>query len=87
MREQVERLEAHPDALPNLVDVGLGSVDLDVLEPDLAAGGHLEHVHAAQESRLARTTGAEDDDDLTLDDIHVYAAQDLEIAEGLVQVR
>ena len=50
-----------------------------------AAGANvLEHIQAAQERRLARTRGAKDDADLAGSDIQVYAPQDVQVAEELV---
>jgi hypothetical protein len=84
--EEVELLEHHPDARAQLVDVGVGIGDLVALDEDLAAGGGLEHVDAAQQRRLARARGPDDADDLALTDVEVDALEHLVVAEVLVEV-
>ena len=50
-----------------------------------AAGANvLEHVQAAQERRLTRTRGTEDDADLAGSDVQVDTPQDMQVAEELV---
>ena len=83
--EEVELLEDHADPRAQLVDVGVGVGDLVALDEDLALGGRLQHVDAAQQGRLARSGGADHADDLALLDVEVDALEHLVVAEGLVQ--
>src|SRR5262249_13518849 len=56
------------------------------VDPDLAFGGALEEVHAAQQRRLARAAGPDDRHAFAARDLEVDALQHLEGAEALVQV-
>ncbi len=86
VREEVELLEDHADAAAYGVDVDVGVGHLGAADEDLALGGLLQQVDAAQQGRLAGTGGADDADDLALADLQVDAAQDVVVPEGLVQV-
>ena len=59
--------------------------DLLALDDDPAGVDRLEQVDAAQERGLARARRADEADDLVLGDHEVDPAQDLELAERLVQ--
>jgi hypothetical protein len=84
--EEVERLEDHPDLAADRGDVADVVRELDAVDDDLAALVLLEPVDRADEGRLAGARGTEDDDDLALLDVHADAAQDVELAEPLVDV-
>ena len=55
MRKQLEMLEYHADAGAQLRQIGLGVVDLDAVEDDLAFLKRLQRVDAFDQRRLART--------------------------------
>src|SRR5262249_4373199 len=92
VREEVELLEDHPDPLADEVELpallarsrARAPADVASLEEDLALLGRLEQVDAAQQRALARAARAEDADHLASGDVEVDAAQDLEVAEALV---
>jgi hypothetical protein len=86
VREQVELLEDHPDARPQLVDVRVGVGDLLALDEDLPARRGLEHVDAAQEGRLPGPGRTDDADHLAVRDVEVDALEHLVVAEVLVEV-
>ena len=86
VREQVERLEHHPDAGPDLVDVDVRVGDLDALDEDLPRRRGLEQVHAAQQRGLAGAGGPDDADHLAVVDVEVDALEHLVGAEVLVQL-
>ena len=86
VREQVELLEDHADPGAQLVDVGVGVGDLLALDEDLAAGGDLEQVDAAQQRGLAGARRADDAHDLPVADVEVDALEHLVVAEVLVEV-
>ena len=64
VREEVERLEDHPDLAPDGGDVAHVVGELDAVDDDLAALVLLEPVDGADERRLAGAGRAEDDDHL-----------------------
>ena len=86
VREEVELLEDHADALADRIQVALRRGDVDALDDDLAAGGLLKAVDAAKQGRLARAGRTDHDDDLLLVDDQVDALEDLVGAEVLVDV-
>jgi hypothetical protein len=90
VREQVERLEHHPDLAADGGDVADVVRQLDAVDDDLPALVLLEPVDRADEGRLAGARRAEDDDHLarrqTICDGQVDAAQHVELAEPLVHV-
>ena len=95
MGEEVELLEYHPcghkDA-PYVAGSGIGRGHISLIRPaealsadrDISAVDGFEAVDAAQESRLARAGGADDGEHLPACEAEIDAAQDGEIAEGLV---
>ena len=86
VREQVERLEDHPDLAADGGDVADVVRQLDAVDEDLAALVLLQAVDRPDERRLAGAGRAEDDDHLARPDGQVDAAQDVELAEPLVHV-
>ncbi len=89
--EQVELLEDDPDPPADEVDVAraLGALlvgDLAALEKDVSLLRRLEQVDAAQQGRLPRPARPEHADHLAPLELHVDAAQDLELAKALVDV-
>src|SRR5262245_39010504 len=86
VREEVERLEDDPDPTAQLVDVDAGRGHLLASDDDPAGIDRLEQVDAAQERRLPRPRCADEADDLVLGEAEVDPAQDLELAERLVDV-
>ena len=74
MREEVELLEHHAHVATDAVDIGLGVGDGLAVDENLAGGGLLEAVQAAQERGLAGAGGADDADHLSLLDVDVDAA-------------
>ena len=86
VREEVVRLEDDPDPAPDPVDVDAPCRDLLALDDDPAGVDRLEQVDTAQERRLPGAGGADQADDLVLGDLQVDPAQDLVLAEGLVQI-
>ena len=83
VREEVELLEDHAHVLANLVDVCLGARDGLAVDEDLAGGGLLEAVDAAQERGLAGAGRSDHADDLAGVDVDVDAAQDVVLTEVL----
>src|SRR4051812_27066918 len=85
MREEVELLEDHADVLADEVELvaALAAGDLLALEEDLAPVRRLEEIYAAQERRLAGSGWADHAGDRAGRDLHVHAAQDLQVAEAL----
>jgi hypothetical protein len=83
MREQVERLEDHPEppAVGDRVAAGLG--DHLAVEQHVAVVDLLEPVDAAQQRRLARAGRADQRDRLVLLDGEVDPAQHLAVPVGL----
>ena len=83
MREQVERLEDHPELAPDRdrLDRGIGD-DLAV-EEDVAVVDRLEEVDAAQQRRLARPARADQRDRAVLRHDEVDPAQHRHLAERL----
>ena len=84
--EQVELLEHHAHAGPQLVDVVFRVGDVHALKGDGAAGGLLQQVQAPQEGGLARAGGADDGHLLALVDVLVDALEDLVVPVRLGQV-
>ena len=79
-------LEHHADILAHLVQVGLFIGQVVAVHDDRAAGDLLQPVKAAQEGGLAAARGAQHDNDLALINISRYIAQNLQIAEVLLQM-
>ena len=75
VREQVERLEDHPQPAAQAVDRRARRRDLVVAQEDPPRGGPLQQVEAAQQRRLARPGGADDAHHLALGDVQVDALQ------------
>jgi hypothetical protein len=100
VREQVELLEHHADALAHARQLGLvvaapagiglarrGAADRLARELDDAGARPLHEVEAAQQRALARARGAEDGDAVAGHDVEVDAAQHGVVAEVLLQPR
>ena len=85
MRKQVEGLEDDPDVPPDAVEMDAVRGDVLAFHDDPSGIDRLEQVDAAQERGLARSRCADEADDLVLGDHEVDPAQDLELAERLVQ--
>src|SRR2546425_9798643 len=66
MREQVERLEYHPDLLADPLRANVRVVHLDPLQKDVTRVWLDEEVDATEQRALARTTRAHDDEDFSL---------------------
>ena len=95
VREEIEALKHHANTRTLSSDLLIVALEeraarilaiAQQLTVDVHAAGAdvLEHVQAAQERRLARARGAEDDADLAGSDIEVDAPQDVQVAEELV---
>ena len=86
MREQVELLEHHTHSLTVLVDVRLRIADVDSVKNDLAAGGLLEPVQAAEEGGFSGAGGADDADHIALLDIDRNVLQNFVIPKCLAEI-
>jgi hypothetical protein len=86
VREQVERLEDHPDLTAHSGDVANVIGELDAVHEDLATLVLLQAVDRPDEGRLAGPRGAEDDDHLAGPDGQVDPPQNVELAEPFVDV-
>ena len=84
--EEVEVLEHHAHVATHLVDVDVRCGDVLALEQDLARGGNLEQVEAAQESGLARAGRPDDDDLLAGGDVLVHVVENDVVSIRLDQV-
>ena len=79
-------LEHHTDIFAHFVQVGLFVGHIVAIHNDRAAGDFLQTVQAAQEGRLTAAGGAEDNHNLALIDIGRNIAQNLQLAEALLQM-
>jgi hypothetical protein len=86
VREQVEALEHHARLATDLLDVADVVRQLGAVDDDTSGVVFLEPVDAPDHRRLARTRGADDDDDLLGCHAQVDVAQRLEVVEELVDV-
>jgi hypothetical protein len=84
VREEVELLEDHADALPHARNVGTAPCDLLALEPDRPGVEVLEEIHAAQKRRLAAPARPDDGQYLAGRHSQVDATQHGAVAEALV---
>src|SRR2546428_11160586 len=80
MREQVERLEYHPDLLADPLRANVRDVHLDPLQKDVTRVWLDEEVDATEQRALARTTRVNDDEDFSLFHLHVDSSYDLEVS-------
>ena len=78
MREQVEMLEHHADFAADELDVLQIAVQLDSMDIDDALLVHLEPVQAPDQRGFARTGRTTDDDPLTLVDLKIDVAKNVE---------
>jgi hypothetical protein len=85
--KQIEILEYHPHFLSLNVDVVAYGGDINAFEHDLAVGGLLQQIEAAQEGAFPRARRADDHHHLSLSDAHVDALEDVQLAEILVKIR
>ena len=74
VREEVELLEHHPHLGPYVVEVRADVGQGEAVHDDLALGGDLQQVDAAQHRGLSRPAGTDDDDHLALGDVEVDGA-------------
>src|SRR2546425_12695400 len=84
MREQVERLEYHPDLLADPLRANVRVVHLDPLQKDVTRVWLDEEVDATEQRALARTTRAHDDEDFSLFHLHVDSCKNLEASDRFV---
>jgi hypothetical protein len=83
VREEVERLEDHPNVAPQPRQIASGSVHALSIEPDRARVDFLEPVDAPQHRRLPRPRRASHDDRLTVLDPQVDIREDHVLTERL----
>ena len=83
VREQVVVLEHDADARADLIRVRAWVRDVLAGQEDLAVVDPLQQVRAAQQRRLTRARGAQEDHDLVRSDVQVQATQDDVVAEAL----
>jgi len=86
VREQVEVLEDHPDALADLVKVGVLGDQIHAVDDHVSGRDVLELVEAAQQGGLAGTRGADDRDHFPFFDIEIDLAEHDLLPERLLQV-
>ena len=79
--KQIELLEHHADVLAMLVDIDAHVGNIHTVEDDRAARGVLHAVDATKEGGFTASRRADDGNLLTVADIKVNAAKNLEIAE------
>ena len=91
MREEVELLEDHARAQPQLADLlalvprALAALQAESGDLDGPLGRVLQEVDAAQEGALAGAGPPEDDDHLALVDLEIDPRQHLDVAKALVE--
>src|SRR4029078_5075683 len=85
MRKQVKALEHHADLAPDFVDPSQVRPKLDAVDDDLTFLEFLQLVYATDQCRLPRTRRTADHDALTLGNIEVDVAQDVEIAVPFIE--
>src|SRR5690349_10489258 len=96
MREEIEALEDEADLAALLGELAVAQVhgsaidqllaDQHAIDIDPSGAWFFQVVDAAQQRRLAGTARSQDRDFLAAGDVEVDAAQNLELAEALVQV-
>jgi len=84
MGEEVELLEYHPNLLSNPLRSDFRGVDLGAFEEHAAAIGEYKEVDATEKRTLARTAGADDDEDIPPSHIERYAFEDMQRPKPLV---
>ncbi len=76
MGEEVEMLEHHPHLLAMRVDIAAGISNINPSK-QIPSGRDLQQVQAAEKRRFAGAGRPDDDDDLALADLLIYAVQGL----------
>jgi hypothetical protein len=84
VREEVERLEDHPDVGPQPGQLAALGRQRPTVEDDLTGVDRLQSVDGPTERRLARSGWADHHDDLAPIDRGVDVAQHVQLAEVLV---
>ena len=80
MGKQIKMLKHHTHFLSMNIDIRLLVCDIRSFEENLASGGNLQKVQAAQESRLAGAGGTDDYHHLPLVDIQGYPVQGVDVS-------
>ncbi|MNI46491.1 hypothetical protein D3C73_1009570 [compost metagenome] len=86
MREKVEVLEHHADALAHPVEVHIGVSGLELAHVDGSCVGLLQQIDAAQEGGLARTRRSDQANNLARFDRQRDAFENFVAAVGLAQI-
>ena len=84
VREQVERLEDHPNLLADPLRPDFGRCNPDAFEVNVPLVGKDEEVQTPQEGRLAGARGSDDTRDLPLCHFHADSAKYVQFAEPFV---
>ena len=86
VREQIEALKNHTNAFPHLIQVGRAIVSGIAVHLDFAFANGFQRVHAAQEGAFPGTGRPDDTNHFLWLNIAADAAQNVAVAEALVQI-
>ncbi len=86
IREQVERLENHPDFFADLIDIGRFVGEVDAIDPDFALVNGLKPVDAAQQRAFPRSARSDDDDDFARSDFEADVIESMDVPEMLGRI-